>query len=363
VRIPPLDTLLVQLPPLDQMTLPRFGSLIPWGLIVLGVLAFDGALRGRVRTVAIRLAPSVLVTAFALWAAPWSLAPVDFALVVLSVAMAMTVGLLRRWRVVPGLVAAELALLAVGINPVASASDRMPKPPLVERLIELEAENSCRIAGIEGAFAPNLPSRYGLRDLRGFDPVRPVSFARLMQALGEPATVLGGPLKRLPPGLCGAWGVGLAISPPGRELPGWQKTYSDRDGTIWSNPLLLPEVRVVGQVREEPDDPLALLEIVRVLDFANTALVGSGAVDVKADSVGLELQNRTPTSIEALVECDGPCLVVVAQPWAPGWRATVDGEDVSLVRTNIAGLGAVAPAGGHSVEFSYHPWSWRSEVP
>jgi hypothetical protein len=363
LRIPPLDTLLVRIPPLDQMTVPRFGVLIPWGLIVLGVLILDGALRGRVRPVAVRLVPAVLVVAAALWAAPWTLKPFGFVLVALTVVMAIAVGLLRDLRLVPGLVVAELALLAVGINPVASTADRLQRPPLMERLIELEAENPCRIVGIERALAPNLASRYGLRDLRAFGPLRPAPFASLMGVLGEPATILGGPLKRVPAGLCGAWGVGLAVTPPGREVKGWRREYVDVDGAIWSNPFLLPEVRVVGRVHEEPEDPLTLLEIVRVLDFENTALVGSETADVEAATVGLELWRRTPIAIEASVECDGPCLVVVAQPWAPGWWARVDGKAVPLVRTNIAGLGAVAPAGRHSVEFSYRPWSWRSGVP
>ena len=56
-------------------------------------------------------------------------------------------------------------------------------------------------------------------------------------------------------------------------------------------------------------------------------------------------------------------LVVVAQPWAPGWRATVDGERAPLVRTNVAGLGVVTTAGRHSITFEYHPWSWRGGVP
>ena len=363
LRIPPLDALLVRIPPLDQMTVPRFGVLIPWGLIVLGVLALDGALSGRTRPVAVRLVPAVFVVAAALWAVPWTLKPVGFVLVALTVVMTVVVGTLRDYRLATGLVVAELALLAIGINPVASAADRLPRPPLVERLIELEADTPSRIVGIGRSFPPNLASRYGLRDLRASDPLRPVPFARLMGVLGEPATILGGPLTRGPAGLCGAWGVGLAVTPPGRALPGWTKEYSDRDGTIWSNPLLLPEVRVVGQVHEEPEDPLALLEIVRVLDFANTALIGSGAAMVGAATVDLELRIRTPAQVEASVECDGPCLVVVAQPWAPGWRATMDGEDIPLVRTNVAGLGAVAPVGRHRVEFSYHPWSWRSGVP
>jgi hypothetical protein len=116
-------------------------------------------------------------------------------------------------------------------------------------------------------------------------------------------------------------------------------------------------------VHEEPVDPLTLLEVVEVLDFETTALVGAGAPVVEADAVGLELWRRTPISVEASVECDGPCLVVVAQPWAPGWSATVDGEAVPLVRTNIAGLGAVKPAGRHPVAFEYRPWSWRGGVP
>jgi hypothetical protein len=363
LRIPPLDALLVRIPPLNQMTVPRFGVLIPWGLIILGVLAFDGALRGRVHPVAVRLVPAVFVAAAAMWAAPWTLMPVGFLLVALTVVMAFAVGLLRNLCVVPGLVVAELATLAIGINPAASTADRLPRPPLVERMIELEAENPCRIVGVGRALAPNLASRYGLRDLRAFGPLRPAPFARLMGVMGEPATILGGPLERLPAGLCGAWGVGLAVTPPKWEVTGWRREYADRDGAIWSNPFLLPEVRVVGQVHEEPDDPLTLLEIVRVLDFETTALVGGRAVDVKAVTVGLELWKRTPTVVEASVECDGPCLMVVAQPWAPGWRATVDGKEVPLVRTNIAGLGAVAPSGRHQVEFSYHPWSWRSGVP
>ena len=39
----------------SEMTVPRFGVLIPWGLIVVSVLALDGALRGRVRPLAFRL--------------------------------------------------------------------------------------------------------------------------------------------------------------------------------------------------------------------------------------------------------------------------------------------------------------------
>jgi hypothetical protein len=90
-RIPPLDALLVRIPPLDQMTLPRFGVLIPWALVLLAVLALDGALHGRVRPLAVRFVPGAVVLVFAVWAKPWSLNTVDFTLVVLSFSMVVAV--------------------------------------------------------------------------------------------------------------------------------------------------------------------------------------------------------------------------------------------------------------------------------
>ncbi len=208
VRIPPLDALLVRIPPLDHMTVPRFGVLIPWGVVVLASLALDAAIRGRVRKTAARLTPVVIVLIVALWSVPWKLSPVDTTLVGLSVVVGAVAGLSHRWKFMPLLVLAELAPLAVGINPVASTEDRLPRTPLLERLVELEAAKPSRVMGLNRALPPNLAPRYGLRDLRALDPLRPVPFVRLMGVLGEPPTILGGPLQRAPAGLCGAWGVG-----------------------------------------------------------------------------------------------------------------------------------------------------------
>jgi hypothetical protein len=363
LRLPPLDDLMVRIPPLDQMTLPRFAVLIPWGLTVLAAVALDGALRGHVRSRVTRSVPGLLVAVVAVSASPWALSRVDLALVIVSLAMAVTGGLMRQRSWFPLMVTVELSLLAVAINPVADVRDRLPRPPLIEKLAAREAARPCRVAGAGRVFPPNLASRYGLRDLRASDPLRPVPFARLMGILGEPETILGGPLRHLPAGLCGAWGVGLAVTPPGRDLPGWLREYSDSDGIIWSNPRLLPEVRVVGRVYEEPEDLRTLSEVADALDFETTALVANDAPAVNAESVALELWRRTPILVEASVECDGTCLVVVAQPWAPGWEASTNGERLPLVVTDIAGFGAVLPPGRHPVAFAYHPWSWRVEVP
>ncbi len=358
VRVPPLDALLVRLPPLDQMTLPRFGVLIPWGLVVMAALALDGALRGRTRPQAVRLAPAGIVGIVALAAAPWHLGLASAVLVVLSVAGAVAAACLRRYTLLPLLVAGELALLALGINPVAAPADRLPRPGLIVRLQALDNQRPGRIIGLARAFPPNLASRYGLRDLRASDPLRPEPFARLMGIMGEPKTILGGPLRRAPAGLCGAWGVGYAVTRPGKKLGGWRQVYSGSDGMIWSNPRLLPEVRLVGSVTPEPEDPQTLITMIDGVDFERTALVPAGTPPISATETVLELGLRMPSRLEAVVECDGPCLLVVAQPWAPGWRATIDSRPTDTVLTNIAGLGVRVPEGRHSIELSYHPWAW-----
>jgi len=357
VRIPPLDALLVRIPPLDQMTLPRFGVLIPWGLVVLAALALDGALRGRIRSLGVRLVPAGIIGIVALTTAPWHLQPPSIALVILSVAGALVVAFLQRRAVVPLLVAGELALLALGINPVAHSTDRLPKPALIERLQALDQQQPGRIIGLGGALPSNLAMRYGLRDLRASDPLRPKAFARLMGVLGEPKTVLGGALRRAPAGLCGAWGIAYAVTKPRKKLEGWQEVYSDRDGKIWSNPQFLPEVRVVGHATLEPEDPQRLITMIEGVDFDFSALVPPGTPPISSSRTILELGLRTPSSVKAVVECNGPCLLVVAQPWAPGWRATVDSKPVETVMTNIAGLGVAVPGGRREIELSYHPWA------
>ncbi|RLE35515.1 MAG: hypothetical protein DRJ61_03125 [Acidobacteria bacterium] len=358
VRIPPLDALLVRIPPLDQMTLPRFGVLIPWGLVVLAALALDGALRGRIRSLGVRLVPAAIIGIIALTTAPWHLQPSSIALVILSVIGALAVAFLQRRAVVPLLVAGELALLALGINPVAHSTDRLPKPALIERLQALDQQQPGRIIGMAGALPSNLAMRYGLRDLRASDPLRPKSFARLMGVLGEPKTILGGALWHAPANLCGAWGVGYAVTRPGKKLEGWHQTYSDADGIIWSNPQLLPEVRVVGHAIPEPENPLKLVTMIESVDFEFSTLVPIGTPQISATTMVLELGRRTSSRLEAVVECNGPCLLVLAQPWAPGWRATVDSRPTETVLTNIAGLGVAVPEGRHEIELSYHPWAW-----
>jgi hypothetical protein len=332
---------------------------VPWALALWTGLAADGALHGRRRQLAWRLTVVAALLAVAAAAANRGLAAADLALVGLTVAAAALVTvLLRRPRWLAPALAVELGLYAIGINPTAAVEDRLPTPPLVERLRELQVEHGGRVVGLDGAFPPNLAARHGLSDLRAYDPLRPQPFVELMAALGDHDAMLGGPLRAAPPRLCGAWSVRYLVSAPAAEPAGWERVWSDSSGAIWSNPHWLPEIRVVGRAHPLGDEDGWRLLAGEQLDFAREAVVPAGTAAVAATHGELAESTSTGPRLRAVVRCNGPCLVVAARPWAPGWRALVDGRPAPLVRANLAGLGVVSPPGKHAVELRYNPWRW-----
>jgi len=358
-RLPPLDGWLVRLPPISSMTLPRFGVLLAWSLAVLAALTVEGLLAGRRRAWPWWAATTGLMAVVAAISSPWRLRPVD-GLLVLSTVLACAAArrLADRPHWLGPLIAVELALYAVGINPIADPADRLPVPPMVARLVELQGTEGGRILGLGGVFPANLASRYGLPDLRAYDPLRPVPFVRMMAALGDPNPGLGGPLRRAPAGMCGAWSVRFLVTPPAAQPAGWEAAWRSGGGAIWRNPKWLPEVRVALRTVAVEGNAGWRLLAADGIDFRDEVLVAAPGVAAAAAVAELEDVDSGASSLHATVLCDGPCVLVVARPWAPGWRAAVDGVAAEVVRTNLAGLGAVVPAGRHHVELSYNPWRW-----
>ncbi len=356
-RVPPLDALLVRLPVIRAMTLPRFAMLVPWGLAVLAALAADGALAGRRRprrgliVVGVLLLGTVLLAPAGWPVAAWALG--------LSTAVAAAAALIVAGRDparLPWVAAAELLVIAVGINPAAAPADRLPSPPVLARLKARAAARPGRLVGLDGVLPPNLSSRYGLADLRSFDPVRPWPLARLHALLGATDPVLPGPLHRAPPRLLGAFGVRYLLAPAGREVPGWVPLDAGDGVRVWENPHWRPEIRAVGRTVavDEAGGWRLLAEDPAILEEGAVVPAGSGRAG--ASRAALRTLLRRPARVTVATDCDGPCLVFVARPWAPGWHARLDGGRARVVRADLAGLGVMSPAGRHRVTLFYDPY-------
>jgi hypothetical protein len=122
-----------------------------------------------------------------------------------------------------------------------------------------------------------------------------------------------------------------------------------RDGTSLA--------RLVHQVDVLPTDrdrvaqlqagyPLLQRAIVEHPVHVAPAAPGRSAERVDVTDVG-------QSSVDVRVTAAGQSLLVLADPWYPGWRVTVDGNPAELLRVDHAFRGVVVPNGEHVVRFSY----------
>ncbi|MGD9498378.1 MAG: hypothetical protein AB7Y46_18945 [Armatimonadota bacterium] len=113
--------------------------------------------------------------------------------------------------------------------------------------------------------------------------------------------------------------------------------------------------------------PEAQLLAIKLREFdPDEEVVIDRAVALGADDPGLETGTVEPAPGAAgrlCVRCPAPRVLVLADAWYPGWRASLDGRPVPLLRANFAFRGVVVPAGAHTVEFDFRPTSWPLALP
>ncbi|MBI4892199.1 MAG: YfhO family protein [Acidobacteria bacterium] len=128
-----------------------------------------------------------------------------------------------------------------------------------------------------------------------------------------------------------------------------------RKGEANSNPTLLPRAyfspEVVG-VKSMAESRAKLPG----LDPGKQSLVLNLPAGVDHDAQGKALEMKvTEGRVEVRYSAASPSLLRLADPWYPGWKASVDGKPVALLRVNHALMGAVVPAGYHEAVFEYEP--------
>jgi hypothetical protein len=166
----------------------------------------------------------------------------------------------------------------------------------------------------------------------------------------------------------------MAIPPGARMGDAALTAFLDRGGfvladdgerfKVFANPSAVPRAFVTYRARPAPPpadllhamsrrdfDPLAESFVEGdPLPFQPGAPRGHPATFVRDDEAEVEL--------EATLERPG--LVVLADSFYPGWRATVDGRPAPILATNHLVRGVPVEAGTHRVRFVYAPASLRS---
>jgi len=158
------------------------------------------------------------------------------------------------------------------------------------------------------------------------------------------------------------------VAPRLERLVGAGPTRFSRGGAALERPEAVGRAHLVSCV-ETADDTRRAIERLTDADFP----LGRSAV-VRAAPEALPSTLRacrapppgpprfladTPRTVSLEAECSFHCLLVLADLDYPGWRATVDGEETAILRTNGIYRGVVLAPGRHVVRFDYAPASFR----
>jgi hypothetical protein len=153
--------------------------------------------------------------------------------------------------------------------------------------------------------------------------------------------------------------VDLSIDPQTQAPTGFQKVFVGHNAAVFRvtrtlpRVYLAPEVRVVSNKRDamaamrQSWNPtrVAIVEGRGVAPLPTTELTGGATLDSHAD----------PDRVEVTTETNRRALLVLADNYSKGWKATVDGSPAPILRANYTFRGVMVDEGRHHVVFTFHP--------
>jgi hypothetical protein len=145
--------------------------------------------------------------------------------------------------------------------------------------------------------------------------------------------------------------------PPGLQLEAVVPALTRRPVLVWRVPRPLPRVFAVSGARVAADDEAIGLLASGALDPRREVALPEGAP--RAPLSGFRAETRitemSPDRVRVETRLSDDGFVVAVDTYDPGWRTSVDGRPVRLLRANVAFRAVPVPAGNHVVEMSYRP--------
>ena len=195
---------------------------------------------------------------------------------------------------------------------------------------------------------PNVGMLDGIASANNFDPLLVGRYVDLLEAA----------VQR--PDIVDAMGVTHAASD--RPRPRGDPVHVSDAATFYGLPDAPGRAWVVPRAEHVPKDQTLRAMMAPSFRPTETVLVeervsGTGR-GTHGDLAGARLALQDgPNQVTIRAVLDAPGYLVLADTWYPGWRATVDGEPVPLLRANHAFRTVHLAAGEHVVRMVYRPTS------
>lgn len=147
----------------------------------------------------------------------------------------------------------------------------------------------------------------------------------------------------------------------------WVSLLGSCEMTLWQGANVLPRVYAVSDLLMVEDTRAASLAAVQHSNFdpRETAVVSASMMNgAPLPSTPLEYEaditEYTPNELHIRAETSQPALVVIAEPYYPGWEATVNNAAAPIWRVNHALRGVMVEEGHSEITLTYRPQSFET---
>jgi hypothetical protein len=252
-------------------------------------------------------------------------------------------------------------------------------PPRLELPADL-GDNS-RIAeprrDVVGRGIPELAKRrLGLESLTGYNPLVPwrflvyAAYASGYDPTAFNASITSVPVRRTRPAVFDLFGVTHFLYAPLRAGGAWTWTRAD---TALPRAYLVPEPVVVPEGRGDDLVPVELRALSRLptLDPRRQAILHGEPAAAALEAIGaargvplepfraIPVRRRRAHRISLELETTRPAVLVLAEPFFPGWQAHDGGVEIPVLRANGLSRALALRPGPHRIELAFSPVSWR----
>ncbi|MFO7847566.1 MAG: hypothetical protein R6V27_13455 [Balneolaceae bacterium] len=142
------------------------------------------------------------------------------------------------------------------------------------------------------------------------------------------------------------------------QIPGFEATYSGQEGSVIENTNVLPKAWFVEEVNVLDSQPQILERIAEDFDAESVAYVtDTPQLSISADpGATAEVTSYGPNRISIDISRSEPGFLVLGEVWyPPGWAATLNGEEIDIIRTNYVLRGFEIPEGDHELVLDLNP--------
>ncbi|MCC5941446.1 MAG: hypothetical protein JJU37_07880 [Balneolaceae bacterium] len=142
------------------------------------------------------------------------------------------------------------------------------------------------------------------------------------------------------------------------RLPGLEVVYQEETGYVLENQNVLPKAFFVDTVEVLQNQPAVLRRISSDFNPAEIAFTAQElSSPVQRDTtatVAITTYNANHITVE--IDRAEPGFLVLSEIWyPPGWNASLNGEEIEVIRTNYVLRGFEIPAGEHVLEMRLEP--------